>query len=277
MGSHQSFRFGENWQSFVGGVTEAHIVEAENGLRRLFPDDALRGARVLDVGCGSGLSACAACRLGAAHVEAIDLDPHSVEAARALLTRFAPEGRWSVRQADLFDLDPGDPYDVVYAWGVLHHTGDMWTALERAAALVANCGRFAFALYRRTPLCGVWKPVKARYAAAGEPYQRAVRGIYKTIYCAGLLATGRLPWRYIARYKSARGMDWHHDVHDWLGGYPYESTTPDAVRAFAAAHGLVIERMFVRPPVAFGVFGSHCDEFVARRVALPAPPRAARE
>jgi SAM-dependent methyltransferase len=267
--SDHRFRFGDNWRSFVRGVTEAHIAEAENGLRRLFPGNVLAGARFLDIGCGSGLSSLAALRLGAAYVEGVDLDQDSVEAARALLAKFAPQARWSVRQADIFDLRPNGPYDVVYAWGVLHHTGDLWAAVERTQAMVPMGGRLAIALYRRTPLCGAWKRVKARYAAGSASFQAAARVLYKTVYCAGLVATGRVPRRYIAAYKSARGMDWHHDVHDWLGGYPYESTTPEEVCAFAASHGLAIEHMFTRPPVAFGLFGSHCDEFVGLRVAPP--------
>lgn len=236
-------------------------------MRRLFPENELRGSTFLDIGCGSGLSALAACRLGAASVDAIDLDPASVAATNALLAKFAPEFHGSARQASVFELDPErtGTYDIVHSWGVLHHTGDLWTAFERTCAMVGQRGRLAIALYRRTPLCPLWALEKRHYAQAGPAAQAIVRAIYKGIYRSGLIATGRNPARYIAGYRSARGMDWHHDVHDWLGGHPYQSTDPAAVTAFLAQRGFAVEHIFAHAPVALGIFGSHCDEYVAAR------------
>jgi 2-polyprenyl-6-hydroxyphenyl methylase/3-demethylubiquinone-9 3-methyltransferase len=263
------FRFGRNWKSFVSTVDEKAITEAESGLRRLFPGRELAGKRFLDIGCGSGLSMLAALRLGAAAAHGIDIDRDSVEATQTLLARHAAGGNWSARQLSVFDADPATVgvHDVVYSWGVLHHTGAMWQAMDRAAALVAPGGLFAFALYRRTPLCALWKIEKRVYAAAPDFGQAIFRGAYKAAFVTGLCATGRNPRRYVADYRGARGMDWHHDVHDWLGGYPYESTEPGEVAAFLRRHGFTLERQFHRPPVASGLFGSHCDEYVALRVS----------
>src|SRR5579863_5255532 len=203
------FRFGENWQSFVATVTPEAIAEAERGLSRLFPGGEIRGSRFLDIGCGSGLSALAARRLGAAQVDAIDIDAQSVGAATELLTKSQPSGGWSVRCESVFDLDREryGSYDIVYSWGVLHHTGAMWRALDHAAAMVAPGGLLAVALYRQTPLCPVWRLEKRFYARARPTTQAAIRALYQSAYRAGLVATGRSPARYIAEYISARGMD----------------------------------------------------------------------
>jgi SAM-dependent methyltransferase len=267
------FAFGANWQSFAAAIDPARIAEAEAGLRRLFPAGEIEGCRFLDIGCGSGLSALAALRLGAAHVSAIDLDPRSAATTRSVLQKYAKTASWDVQQKSVFDLMPASeaPHGIVYSWGVLHHTGRMWEALERCCALVPGGGRLAVALYRRTPMCGFWRAEKRFYAAAGPAAQKSVRALYKVAYGAGLLATGRNPARYVASYQSARGMDWHHDVHDWLGGYPYESTDPAAVRDFLARHGFALDRMFERPAAAKGLFGSHCDEYVAVRSAGARP------
>jgi 2-polyprenyl-3-methyl-5-hydroxy-6-metoxy-1,4-benzoquinol methylase len=272
----QHFAFGENWQSFLATVTPETITQAERSLSRLFPDGALRNKRVLDVGCGSGLSMLAALRLGAARVHGVDLDPRSVAAARALLGEHAPDQPWSLDVRSVFDLSPvtagapeapatGALYDVVHSWGVLHHTGAMWDAMDRAVALVAPGGLLAIALYRRTPLCGFWKAEKRFYASAPPAAQSMVRALYKAAYAAGLLATGRNPVRYVREYTSARGMSWHHDVHDWLGGYPYESVTPAEVTVWLDTRGFDPVRVFERPAAAAGLFGTHCDEYVAVR------------
>jgi 2-polyprenyl-6-hydroxyphenyl methylase/3-demethylubiquinone-9 3-methyltransferase len=263
------FAFGENWRAFLATVDKEAVAEAERGLTRLFPDGEIAGRRFLDIGCGSGLSALAACRLGAAQVDALDLDPQSVAAATALLAGWRPRGGWSVRRQSALDLDPErhGRYEIVYSWGVLHHTGAMWRSLEHAAAMVAPGGFLAVALYRRTPLCRLWRAEKRFYASARPLSQAAIRTAYKAAYGAGLLATGRNPVRYIARYRSARGMAWRHDVHDWLGGYPYESADPETVLAHLRRLGLSPLRVFEHKPAAYGMFGSHCDEYVARRQA----------
>ena len=139
------FAFGENWKSFVNVVDASRIARAEAGMRRLFPDGELRGARFLDIGCGSGLSSLAAARLGAAQVHGVDIDPASVEAARTLLGRYLQPEVWSARVASVLELDPArdGPFDVVYSWGVLHHTGAMWRAVEAPAGLVRPGGLLA--------------------------------------------------------------------------------------------------------------------------------------
>jgi hypothetical protein len=62
-------------------------------------------------------------------------------------------------------------------------------------------------------------------------------------------------------------MSFHHDIHDWLGGYPYESASPEEIVGFMNKHGFSVQRTFQRPAAVKGLFGSHCDEYVARRGA----------
>jgi 2-polyprenyl-6-hydroxyphenyl methylase/3-demethylubiquinone-9 3-methyltransferase len=264
------YRFGENWAAFAEGLTERHVANAVRDLERLTGIEAISGKRFLDAGSGSGLSALAALRLGAAEVVAFDLDPHSVATSRAVLGRFAPGGPWSVREMSVFDLDPAvlGRFDVVHSWGVLHHTGDMWRALEACLPLVVDDGLLAVALYRKTPLCGLWQAEKALYSRAPAWLRAPLRWAYKAVYVAGLLATGRNPVTYTRDYAQNRGMSWARDVDDWLGGYPYCSVTPDELEEFFAARGFVCERIFAKPARLAGLLGSHCDEFVFR----PATP-----
>lgn len=117
------YEFGENWNEFARELPQGAIEQAVAGLERLAPDNELAGKDVLDIGCGSGLHALAALRLGAASVTAIDIDQTSVRTAREILGRHAPEGSWSASVRSVFDLDDFPRYPIVYSWGVLHHTG----------------------------------------------------------------------------------------------------------------------------------------------------------
>jgi 2-polyprenyl-6-hydroxyphenyl methylase/3-demethylubiquinone-9 3-methyltransferase len=262
------FAFGDNWASYASLVNEERLVEAERGLVRLLGPDGLRGRTMLDIGCGSGVHAAAAGRLGVARVVALDIDSRSVEATRAVLMRHAPLAAAEVRQADVFDLEPATAgrFDVVYSWGVLHHTGDMGEAVRRAAGVVAPGGLFAFALYRRTRLCGLWAHEKRWYAAARPSAQAMARRIYVGLLRAKFAITGQDFATYVAKYKSARGMDFLHDVHDWMGGYPYESITPAALDDHMRKLGFEHVRSFTQA-LSLGLFGSGCDEYVYRRPA----------
>jgi hypothetical protein len=107
---------------------------------------------------------------------------------------------------------------------------------------------------------------KEFYSSAPAPIRLLIRSLYKTAYLSAIAASGRNPFGYVFNYHNrTRGMSFHHDIHDWLGGYPYESASPDELAGFMAQHGLSIERSFQRPAAVKGFFGSHCDELVARR------------
>lgn len=262
------FEFGENWRDYLVNVDDNAIREAERGLLRLLPAEAIAGSRFLDIGCGSGLHSLAALRLGASDLLAIDIDPNSVAATRELLSRYAPEAPVKLRELSVFDADPRElgQFDVVYSWGVLHHTGAMWKAVERASLLVRPGGLFAIALYQKRPTCGGWTVEKRFYAKASGPVRATFRGVYKAALYVALVATGRNPWKYVRNYKSARGMNFHNDVHDWLGGYPYESATPEEVNERVAAMGFTLVSEHPLPP-GVGLFGTGCAEYTFRKVA----------
>lgn len=266
------FAFGQNWAEYAKKVTEEEIVEAERGLQRLLGQDRLDGLRFIDIGCGSGIHCLAALRLGASEVLAIDLDPDSVKTTEAMLLRNAPANtHWRVHEMSVLELDPDlhGTYDVVYSWGVLHHTGAMFEALERAAKVTAQHGQFVFALYRRVWADFFWRWEKRWYSKASPAAQRRARSLYVALFRLAYAATGRNFSSYVERYASNRGMHYYHDVHDWLGGYPYESILPHEVEHLMTTLGFSRVRSFVQRGRIFGrasgILGSGCDEYVYRK------------
>lgn len=260
------FAFGQNWASYAALIGGAEIEEAKRGLLKLIPETEFAGRSFLDIGCGSGIHALAAARLGTSRILAVDIDPDSVKTCETVLVANGISTPWRTEVESVFNLDSAreGAFDIVYSWGVLHHSGDMWLAVDKAAAMVAPNGLLAIALYRRTRIDPFWLVEKRLYAHAPKSIQAVVRAAYVAAFRAGMLWTGRSFRDYVANYRSARGMDYYHDVHDWLGGYPYEMTTAPEVDARMAALGFKIERMFAQP-VGSGLLGSGCDEYVYRR------------
>lgn len=269
------FQFGRNWRSYAENLSDLEIDDATEAMGKLLGTDTLADRSFLDIGCGSGIHALAALRLGATRVMALDIDPDSVDTTRRLLARHAPGHVVEIRVASIFGSEGIEraSYDVVYSWGVLHHTGRMHEALRRSAVLVRPGGTFAFALYRKTWCCPLWTLEKRWYRDAGERARRLARSTYVNIVRLGMLLTGHSYRRYLEQYpRRNRGMDFMHDVHDWLGGFPYESISAAEVDEFMRALGFEQIRRSVRTDLLSrsGVLGSGCDEYVYRKL----PPSA---
>jgi 2-polyprenyl-6-hydroxyphenyl methylase/3-demethylubiquinone-9 3-methyltransferase len=201
-------------------------------------------------------------RLGCKRLLAVDLDPNSVETTRKTLQRYAPSGaKWDCKRISVFDLDPSmiGTFDVVYSWGVLHHTGAMYKAIEKAAAMVASNGALTLALYGKTPFCGLWRIEKRIYSRSPKWAQRAIERVYRVIVGARLALKGESLKKREETYFHQRGMDMYHDTRDWLGGYPYESISPTEAMTFMHKLGFEPVRSFVEPSI--GLLGAGCDEY----------------
>lgn len=259
------FAFGKNWASYAASIGEPQIEEAKKGLLKLIPAEEFKDRSFLDIGCGSGLHSLAAAQLGVSRITAIDIDPDRVATSSSVLSSKGIAVPWQTETMSVFDLaaERQGTFDIVYSWGVLHHSGDMWEAVRKAASMVAPNGLLAVALYRTTRMDSFWKLEKHLYARAPKTIQSIVRAGYIAVFRLAKLATGASFREYVANYKSSRGMDFHHNVHDWLGGYPYETALAPEVETKLAGLGFKAVRVFARP-ISIGILGSGCDEYVYR-------------
>jgi ubiquinone/menaquinone biosynthesis C-methylase UbiE len=108
---------------------------------------AVAGKDVLEVGCGSGIAVQLFAEAGA-HVTAVDLTPWAVETTRARLDAFGLAGE--VLEADGEELPFEDAsFDLVFSWGVIHHTTDMAKALAELVRVCRPAGRLVLMLYHR--------------------------------------------------------------------------------------------------------------------------------
>jgi 2-polyprenyl-3-methyl-5-hydroxy-6-metoxy-1,4-benzoquinol methylase len=246
----ERFGFGDNWRRFLENVDDACIEHAQQALCSMQTIEHLRGRSFVDVGSGSGLSSLVARRLGAS-VLSFDYDPDSVRCTRALKARYYPgdsdgHADWRIERGSVLEpeyLKSLGSFDVVYSWGVLHHTGAMWQAIDNVTPLVAPLGVLHIALYRTERSSPYWLKLKQLYNRSPAALARLLLGGFALYSIARLLLRGQNPWRVIRDYPiTGRGMSWIRDVEDWLGGLPYEHATPEEVRDFLGARGFDLRR-----------------------------------
>jgi 2-polyprenyl-3-methyl-5-hydroxy-6-metoxy-1,4-benzoquinol methylase len=250
----ERFEFGANWQRFLSVLDEERIAEAEKSLRHGLELSDLTGLSFLDAGSGSGLFSLAAVRLGASRVRSFDFDPLSVACTAELRRRYAPAAdHWTINAGSVLDaryVGSLGKWDVVYSWGVLHHTGNMAEALHLVSSAVAVGGRLYISIYNdQGRLSRIWWYVKRTYNALPPParkaYAVAVIAPFELL-CASKALVTLQPQRYVRSwtdYKRSRGMSRWHDLIDWVGGYPFEVASPDWVFDFLKQRGFVLTKL----------------------------------
>jgi 2-polyprenyl-6-hydroxyphenyl methylase/3-demethylubiquinone-9 3-methyltransferase len=268
------FAFGRNWRRFLEVLDEQRIQRAEDSLLTMLKEPSLAGRRFLDIGSGSGLFSLAARRLGAT-VHSFDIDPESVGCALELRRRFSPgDSDWRIERGSALDagyLESLGSFDIVYSWGVLHHTGRMYDALENAARPVARHGKLFVAIYNDVgSRTARWRWIKRTY----NRLPRALRPGFTALAAAPneakalmhACATGDVSG-YLRSWHAVgeRGMSRWHDIVDWVGGYPYETATPEEIFDFYGSRG------FRLITLKCGGVGLGCNEFVFTREAAPIP------
>lgn len=261
----ERFEFGKNWAEFLKLLNNERVALAEESMTSMLECTSLAGQRFLDAGCGSGLFSLAAKRLGAT-VHSFDFDPHSAACARELKRRYFPQdSTWTIDEASVLDKDylaKLGQFDVVYSWGVLHHTGSMWTALDNVAPLVKPGGALFISIYNdQGKISRRWTQVKRMYNALPPPlrflvlWPCAVHMWWRPILKDFLLLRPFHTWR---EYNQKRGMSPWRDIVDWVGGYPFEVATPEQIFNFYRQRGFNLSYL----STCGGTLG--CNQFVFR-------------
>lgn len=253
----EPFAFGKNWREFVEKhLNDERIDEASRSLSTFTNGYDFRGRKFLDIGCGSGLFSLCAHRLGA-EVTSFDVDEDSVACCAYLHEREGRPASWRIKHGSVLDqafLNTLGQFDFVYSWGVLHHTGAMWRAIENAASLVKPLGYLYIAIYNKADgfafyddgrfgPSSMWLVEKKIYSVLPKPLQAAidygVMGAMIVLYAVTL----RNPLSKIRGHKALRGMSWRIDIKDWLGGYPYEYASVSEIFSFLEPRGFTLRNL----------------------------------
>jgi len=256
----ERFAFGKNWIDFCKRLQYENYLAAKESLKKLVPD--LQSKTFLDVGSGSGLFSIAASALGAKKVFGFDVDPEAVLTSNKLtekISQWDPDVKKEVIEFKVEsilnqNIKP-QQYDVVYSWGVLHHTGDMYAAFEIVKNLVAENGTLALAIYNKHFTSPIWKLIKYTYVKSPEAVRKIlVFSVLIPKFLALLVISRQNP------FKRKRGMRYYTDIVDWVGGYPYEYASAGEVTDFFETRGFKLTKLIKTA----GYTG--CNEFVFEKV-----------
>ncbi|HUQ65005.1 MAG TPA: class I SAM-dependent methyltransferase [Flavitalea sp.] len=147
-------------------------------------------------------------------------------------------------------------FDLVYSWGVLHHTGNMWEAIDNALTLVRQNGFFYLTIYKDDSYDHSIRQ-KKNYNSASSFGKKIIESyhIFRIMVKRILHLKNPFTWNE----KLERGMNIYHDLVDWLGGLPYEAASEDEMLQWGIRNNLKLKRILCK-----GNYGS-CNYYLFQK------------
>lgn len=234
----RTFSFGKNWESYSKKkLNDEKLLQAKKSIESLVSERNFIQKSFIDVGCGSGIFTLAASELGASPCLGVDVDPDSIRTSEINRGAFSKNKNKNIHfkmgsALDQSFMNTLGQFDIVYAWGSLHHSGDMWTAIQNTSALVKPDGVMVLSIYGKSWSSPIWKAIKWIHSRSPAWAKRLMEKFFAVLIYLGVWVLTRSN-----PLSKERGMSFWFDVIDWVGGYPYEYASKNEVINFLKPYG----------------------------------------
>lgn len=146
-GAHYTEEYGLGSKEFFQAAVEERYENDAPWIKRLIDSIPVKGKKVLEVGCGMGVDLLEFAKNGA-RVTGIDLVDNHLKLASRLFALNKLEAK--LLNADAEDLPfPPEAFDIVYSFGVLHHTPNTQKAIDEVQRVLRPNGTAIVGLYHK--------------------------------------------------------------------------------------------------------------------------------
>ena len=209
--------------------------ESEKHWNVFYSEQEIKGKSVLDGGCGTGIFSIIFANNGAGHVLGIDISDGSLETARSLKEKFQLENA-DFQKQDMLNLPFSDKdFDIVWAWGTVHHTTDPFRAIDELIRVLKTGGSLLLAVYTRTKLTFLHEIIRKILIRTPKKSWTFLSKVMAVLLAPIVLF-------FKKREKSRKGEKLEELILDWYFVPIRHYYTPAEIKTYLEKKGFIIDK-----------------------------------
>ncbi|MBN1271496.1 MAG: class I SAM-dependent methyltransferase [Candidatus Aminicenantes bacterium] len=208
--------------------------ETEKHWELFYSEKEVKSKWVLDAGCGTGIFSIIFANKGAGQVTGIDISEGSLNTARKLSKKFGLKNTRFEKQDMLALPYESEFFDIVWAWGTVHHTTDPLRAVNELIRVLKKEGSLLLAVYTRTKLTFIHEIIR-------KTLVRTPRWSWKSLCKILAFFLAPVVFLFKRREKSRKGETLEELIMDWYFVPIRHYYKPEEIKNHLGKKGFIIE------------------------------------